>query len=86
MKKTDLVYKIRNKEGLFSTGGAYPGFHKEGKSWWNLSNLKSHLRLLESYSKRNPKRKIDIIYKDCEIVEYEKIERTTKSVIEYIKE
>lgn len=39
-----VVYKIKNSEGLFSTGGYNPNWTKRGKSWGSMSALKSHLR------------------------------------------
>lgn len=43
----DALYKIRHrKTGLFSTGGAYPGWSKKGKSWSSLTYVKSHLALV----------------------------------------
>ena len=42
--KEDVVYKIRNKEGLYSTGGQNPRFVKGGKVWNTLGHIKQHLR------------------------------------------
>lgn len=39
------VYKIRNKDGLFSTGTSSPRWTKEGKTWTSLGKLKNHLNL-----------------------------------------
>lgn len=39
-----VVYKIKNKDGLYSTGGTTPKFVKDGKVWSKLSHLKNHLR------------------------------------------
>ncbi len=42
------AYKLRNKTtGKFSKGGYYDfrGWSVEGKTWANLKNLKSHLRM-----------------------------------------
>ena len=55
-------YKIRNSEGKFSSGGAWPHFERVGKHWNSLGTLKQHLTLLMDY-----KRKIG---EDWEIVEY----------------
>jgi len=40
------AYKIRNGDGLFSTGGTHPSWTKKGKTWGNLGSLRSHLTLL----------------------------------------
>jgi hypothetical protein len=53
------VYKIRNKQGKYSTGGSYPRFTKAGKVWTSLGALKQHLDLVTT-----PR-----VYKDCELVE-----------------
>lgn len=46
MSKTHKVYMIRRKtDGLFSTGGSYPEFTKNGKVWNTLGALKNHLRI-----------------------------------------
>lgn len=38
------VFKIRDANGLFSTGGVNPDFTKGGKVWNNIGHVKSHLR------------------------------------------
>lgn len=58
------IFKIRYKDGKFSTGGMYPHFTECGKGWTSLSKLKQHLTMVRKY-KRLPD-----IYKDCVIVEY----------------
>ncbi len=64
------VYKIQNKNGLFSTGGTCPSFTKDGKMWTRLGSLKSHLTLY--YSKRNNLNYPKInAYVDCVVLEYE---------------
>lgn len=40
------VYKIRNPQGLHSTGGSCPRWTKNGKTWVALNHLKAHLTLL----------------------------------------
>ena len=54
-------YKIRNKDGLYSTGGASPTFKSLGKIW-TLPQLKTHLKLIAAY-----KRSLQI-YENCELV------------------
>ena len=42
------MFKIRDKQtGLFSTGGTYPDFTKDGKVWGQIGHIKSHLKLLQ---------------------------------------
>ena len=66
---TRQVFKIRNAQGLFSTGGSFPNFTAKGKTWTSLGALSNHLAILghrgeESYKKQR-----------CEVVTYEVIER-----------
>lgn len=56
------VYKIQNKEGLFSKGGRWPMFTKTGKTWSNIGHLKTHLMQFTTFPKQ---------YQGCEIVEIE---------------
>lgn len=44
------VFKIRNEEGKFSTGGMTPGFTSRGKVWPSKGAMKSHLRQFVSDS------------------------------------
>ncbi len=58
------LYKIQNKDGLFSTGGTVPDFSRNGKTWNSLSNVKAHLtqgmNVCETYN-------------SCKIVEIEQV-------------
>lgn len=56
------VYKIRNKEGLYSAGGRTPRFTKTGKTWSHIGYLKNHLGGRSELPKQ---------YIGCEIVELE---------------
>lgn len=38
------IYKIENKEGLFSTGTRNPKWTKKGKIWQSFGAVKLHLR------------------------------------------
>lgn len=38
-----MPFKIRNKTGLWSTGGCWPRFTKAGKVWNDLGKVKQHL-------------------------------------------
>jgi hypothetical protein len=42
------MYKIRNQEGLFSTGGEKPHWRRKGKVWNELRFIKSHLKFMRS--------------------------------------
>lgn len=55
------VFRIRDKNGLYSTGGQSPDFTKGGKTWSNLGHVKSHLRQFIGSSNLE-------IYADAEIV------------------
>lgn len=61
------IYKIRNEDGLFSTGGENPQFIKTGKVWPEFRFVKSHLTLIKENTKRkNP-------YKNCKLVVYDAV-------------
>lgn len=38
------IYKIKNKDGLFSTGTTHPRWTKKGKVWQSFRSVKLHLR------------------------------------------
>lgn len=40
------IFKIRNPEGLFSTGGSRPTWSRKGKTWVALNHLRAHLTLI----------------------------------------
>ena len=63
------IYKIRNKNGLFSLGGTTPSFNKNGKIWKQKNHLNCHLTQV---SKKG-------IYKDCEVICYEFVESAVSS-------
>lgn len=67
------IYKIRNQEGLYSTGGSYVHWTKMGKTWQNLAHLKCHLAMLGKH--------LEQTYKDCKIVTFEIIEVDSNPVI-----
>jgi len=46
------LYKIRNPQGLFSTGGTTPSWSKRGKTWVALNHLNAHLTLVRSEQTR----------------------------------
>lgn len=49
--KDDKLYRIRNTEGLYSTGGSSPKFTKRGKIWTNIGHVKSHIHMLDKYGR-----------------------------------
>lgn len=65
------VYRIRDKNGLYSTGGTSPDFTRGGKTWSNLGHVKSHLR---QFSGRNLE-----TYANAEIVCVEYTEKDVES-------
>ena len=76
------IYKIKNKEGKFSSGGLYADFVQKGKAWHGLDRKKLHLGVIEreGYSKVTEK------YKGCEIVEYEMVEKRAIDLVKFYKE
>ena len=68
-------YKIRNKDtGLFSTGGAWPKFTKNGKVWQRERDLKRHFHQVYEVS---------VKYKDCEVVIYDVVEESVLPCSKY---
>lgn len=65
------VYRIRDSNGLYSTGGQSPEFTKGGKTWSNIGHVKNHLR---QFSGRNLE-----VYADAEIVCVEYTEKDVES-------
>lgn len=68
------IYRIRNKEGLFSKGGMNPFFTKKGKVWISSGALRNHFNLIEqeiwSYTRKEYYWKSAYkIYKDCKVIE-----------------
>jgi hypothetical protein len=63
---TEIYYKIRRSDGLYSTGGMDPDFQKKGKVWREKHHLSNHL---------NQCRNVDYIYRNCKVIEFEVIER-----------
>lgn len=55
MRDSNVVYRIKNKDGLYSTGGNHPKFVKRGgKVWLSLAAIKLHLRQFSpKYRKHN---------------------------------
>lgn len=89
---TNKVYKIRRKsDGLFSKGGNYVWFSKEGKTWSSLRNLKLHLsQFADNYTHYSQNKFGDKLlreYRDCEIVCFNIVEdNNPKTVEQFCKE
>lgn len=66
-----IYYKIQNKAGLFSDGGARPSFKKIGKIW-PIGQLKLHLRLIQENHKNFD------LYNDCELIEFTEVTEPAK--------
>ena len=50
------IYKIENKNGMFSGGGTYPRWTKKGKTWSDIGAVKRHLvQFCSSYEWENNK-------------------------------
>jgi len=75
------VWKIRNTEGLFSTGSFRPRFTKEGKTWNRKMDVEAHIRQFH-----DPGAKCSdpdgpgwtntdkTTYNNCHVVEFELVE------------
>lgn len=61
------MFKIKNPEGLFSTGGMRPCFTASGKIFTKRGHVTSHLAQLNSQQKQQ-------FYEGCTVVEYELVE------------
>lgn len=57
------MFKIANNNDLYSKGGIYPSFSKQGKIWSTRNALSNHLALVNTAR----------YYKDCVIVEYDMV-------------
>jgi len=69
------MYKIRDiKTGLFSSGGMYPSWSKNGKIWSTLGKMSSHLKYFDENK---------VLF--WEAVEYDAIESGTFAVRELTK-
>lgn len=72
------VYKIRNKNGLFSTGGTTPRWKKKGKTWTSFQYVQAHLNMIckycEKYKYLDP-------YVNCVVVEYSVTENLIYDIV-----
>lgn len=77
------IYKIRRKkDGKFSGGGFSPSWRKNGGKFWQLIHLKQHLLHIKEYLQKRGHKAYD---RDCEVVEYELVEKRRIPVEEFIK-
>lgn len=53
-----------NTQGLFSTGGGFPGFTTSGKWWLSKVAVKAHLAIIKKSNNR-------AVYDNCLLVTYE---------------
>lgn len=70
------IWKVRNQNGLFSSGGATPWFKKDGKSWNSLDGIKKHLKIILQHKDQND----PDWYKNCDVVCYNIKEIETLSI------
>lgn len=75
------VFRIRDSNGLYSTGGTRPQFTKGGKTWSNIGHVKSHLR--QFINSRDLE-----LYKDAEIVcvEYTEKDVETYDILNFLED
>ena len=59
-----IIYKIINKDGLFSTGGMDISFHKKGKEWKEKRHLISHLTQTIRCGEESE-------YENCDVIKFE---------------
>ncbi|MFA5152342.1 MAG: hypothetical protein WC554_07285 [Clostridia bacterium] len=73
------MYKIQQKEtGLFSSGGDTPQFTKNGKIWGMRSHVVLHLM--------NLYRGLNYRCSNCEVVEYEMVEKSRMPIEVFARE
>jgi len=76
---TTYIYKIKRlSDGLYSSGGQYPFFNKNGKAWTNIGFLKNYLNLFKNYGR--------MVYKDCVLIKIEISEGKSQSMTDFIEE
>lgn len=66
-----MPFAIRRKrDGLYSTGGAFPRFTKQGKVWERAASLKSHMTMVANDRRFYRSLRDDDPYEDIEVVVY----------------
>jgi hypothetical protein len=76
------VFKIRDANGLYSTGGTEPEFTQGGKVWNNIGHVKSHLRQFVDRTCKYLE-----VYVNAEVVtiEYTEKEMSSESVLDVVE-
>ena len=72
-----LVFKIRDKNGNFSTGTSHPKFNPRGKTWAALGHISNHIVMMGTYAAEN-------VYKDCKLITFEIIEQSSEAMTDVI--
>jgi len=79
------IYKIKNKDGNFSTGTMHPRWTKKGKIWQSFGSIKLHLRQFCSNIGWNAETGMsEYTWKNHIPEDWVVLEITNNSVIEYI--
>ena len=71
----ERVYRIQNKNGLFSAGKTRPNFTKVGK-FFTETNLKRHLKIVKRLGENGT-------YADCDVVPYQLVEEKMKKISDF---
>lgn len=73
------VYKIQNRDGMFSTGGSDPQWKNKGKVWKNIGHVKNHLhQFVGKYTSERG----SLFYDGSSVIEYELLENELGSVLD----
>lgn len=84
---TMTIFVIENPSGMRSRGGNSPTFDEWGKVWRKKGHITNHLIGIENSraSWRKPRAgDPEGLYAECEVVEYELVEKSRTPVQEYI--
>lgn len=77
IKRGYQMFKIRRlSDGMFSCGGSYPRFNKNGKVWRLKAHVKLHLAGIPNYIKTDR-------YKDCEVIEFELVQKNVVNLKDF---
>ncbi len=68
------MFKIRNKDGLFSNGGRWPSWTKIGKVWRNMGALSGHLAQIANQ---------DFYSDNDEVIGFEPVEVSIELLVDY---
>lgn len=72
------VFRIKNPEGKYSTGGIRPSFTNTGKKWYYLNTIKAHLAQFST-------EQLEEVYGDCEVEHavYQKVHQVSTKVLDF---